>query len=220
MKKIKLKLIPCKLHGTKYLLDPNGPSQCADPQCIINTIAHTAKRSRKTRVLWQMIVAKGLQEDCGSYVLEKLLDYCKKKEAKGTPWAPLINWNWLRFKLLNYVEKHINRRKAEFGAVQEAIEGMVETADFVSEGTHGDHAYRAVLYQEVADRIEKKYGIHWVLYFQNAISMLDVVKIESKRFSVISPKAKRIRSEIMKWAEASPRRMREDHKDNYEPPND
>jgi hypothetical protein len=33
--------------------------------------------------------------------------------------------------------------------------------------------------------------------------MLDIVKIESERFSVISPKAKRIKSELMKWAEAT-----------------
>ena len=198
-----MKQIPCKLHKTKHLIDPSGPSQCAHPQCLINSIAHTSKRGKKTRILWQMIVAKSLQEDCASYVLEELLVYCKKKKEKGTHWYPIINWHWLRYKLLNYVEKHINKRKAEYGEFDETMEGLVGEADYVINNEHKDNAYRKLLYKEMSDRIESKYGIHWVLYFQDAISMLDIVKIESERFSVISPKAKRIKREMMNWAEAT-----------------
>lgn len=200
-----MKQLPCKVegHGLKYLIDPQTPSQCGHPQCIINSIAHTAKRGKKTRILWNMIVAKNLQEDCGSYITEQLLSYCQKKKEKGTPWYPIINWNWLRFKLMNFVDKNITKKKEQYGQFGETMEGLVDEADFVMDNEHKDNAYRKLLYKEMAARIEKKYGIHWVLYLQDAISMLDIVKIESERFSVISPKAKRIKSELMKWAEAT-----------------
>jgi|TARA_R100001530_G_scaffold21301_3_gene17572 hypothetical protein len=195
-----MKQIPCKIHKLKYLIDPETPSQCAHPQCIINSIAHTAKRGKKTKILWQMICAKNLQEDCGSYVIEELLSYCKKKKDKGQHWYPLINWHWLRFKLLNFVDTHINKKNCDVELLEDIADASITEASFVVDNEHKDNAYRKLLYKEVADYVEGKYGAHWVLYLQDAISMLDVVKIESERFSVISPKAKAIKKDVFNWA--------------------
>ena len=202
-----MKLLECKRCGTEHLFRKDGkPSACANPQCLIETIAHTAKKGKKTTTVWQMICAKEMQYDCAMYVAEELIKYCNKKKEKGIEWYPVINWHWLRFKLLNYIGM-INKHKAEIP--QENLEAVVNATtkinkDFIEYGSGGgigaDHPEKAAVAREVATYIEGRWGNHWALYYMGALTMLDLVKIEGRSFSHISPKVKKVRADVLAWA--------------------